>query len=213
MPGSWEQKQPEVLVVILTREIVTSRWAQSYRKLILPNGPDPIFLSGMPFDHARNVGCQRALEHNFKWLFFIDDDVVVPPDAYYKLSSHGHDIISGLYFRRAAPIMPVMQRDTPTGPQYITDVVAPGVVQADLVGAGCLLISSKALKTIPQPWFEWRVDRNDLPPLERTSEDFTFCRNARKSGFNIYVDLGVQCLHIGHGASSFGCNYGPISTQ
>ena len=66
MPGSWEIlnqeiNNPRVLVVTLTRELVTTTWAMAFRNLIIPNGTFT-FVSGMPFDHARNSGCQKLLE-------------------------------------------------------------------------------------------------------------------------------------------------------
>lgn len=211
MPGAWEIKFPEVLVGILTRETVATKWAMAFRNMILPPSGVISFQVGMPFDHARNSVCQRAIAENYKWLMFIDDDVIMPPDTYARLSSHGYDIVTGLYYKRSAPIAPVLLRDTKPSPSYVTDIVAPGVSEVDLCGAGCLLISVKALKTISYPWFEWKVDRYDLPPPDRCSEDFSFCRKAKQSGFKIYVDTSVQCKHIGLGESAFGCTFQPAS--
>jgi hypothetical protein len=209
LSGSWEQ--PEVLVGILTREIVTTKWAMAFRSMMLPPTGNISFQTGMPFDHARNTLCQRALADNYKWLMFIDDDVIMPPDTFARLSSHKHDIVSGLYYRRSLPIAPVLLRDTSPMPTYITDLIAPNVNEIDMCGTGCLLINTRVLRNVPRPWFEWKVDRDDLPPNERCSEDYSFCRKVRQYGFKIYVDTSVQCKHIGLGESGFGGSYGPAS--
>lgn len=213
MPGSWEMKPPEVLVGILTREIVTTAWAFSLRNLILPPSANIIPISGMPFDHARNSACEKVLEHNFTWLFFLDDDVIPPSDVFSKLVSRGKDIISGLYFRRAEPIMPVMLRHTSERPQFITDFNLGDVIEADLVGAGCLLIHRRVIEKMKSNWFEWRVDHKHRPDIERTSEDFTFCTMAKEMGFKVYVDTSVRCQHAGIGKSEFPGTYSPLSAQ
>ena len=68
MAGSWEIIQnQQVLVVILTREITSVAWALGFRALQIPGSYT--CLSGMPFDHARNVGCQKLLELGWEWCF------------------------------------------------------------------------------------------------------------------------------------------------
>lgn len=210
MPGAWEIPQLEVLVGILTREIVSTKWAASFRDLQLPPNSSTAFFTGMPFDHARNTACQRALEHNFKWLFFLDDDVVTPPDTIRRLIAHNKDIVSGLYYRRATPIAPVMLRETPSGPSWVQQFSAGEVCEVDLVGAGCLLINTQVFRKLPWPWFDWLLDHYDLPDKERCSEDFAFCRKAKKAGYKIHVDTGIQCQHVGLGQSALGGTFAPV---
>jgi hypothetical protein len=197
MPGAWEQLQGkfEVLVCILTREIVSTKWALSLRNLMLPPNSGIVFLSGMPFGHARNVGAQQAVENNCTWLFFIDDDVAVPPDAYAKLKAHDKAIVSGLYFRRSPPINPVWLNKVNN--EYVFQHSIDGKLHtADLVGAGCLLIKVDVFRQITRPWFEWRVDRDDLDKNDRLSEDFFFCQKAKQFGIEIHIDTSVQCDHV-----------------
>lgn len=214
MPGSWEYPKPNVLVCILTRELVTMAWAIGYRRLAFPENSSDVFMHGMPFDHARSFGCQRALETGHEYLFFLDDDVIPPPDAIYRLIRHNKDIISGLYYRRQLPVYPVMMREVEgKGPQWITDAKLGDMVEADLVGAGCLLIKRKVLEVMNPPWFEWKCDPFRFPKLaltDRCSEDYDFCRKARALGFKLFVDTSVQCSHAGHGCSAPGGAYGPL---
>ena len=217
MPGSWELiNQNRVLCCILTRESASVAWAFGLRNLQIPGAITG--LSGMPFDHARNTGCQKLLELGWEWLFFLDDDVIPPPDAVMRLLNHKKPIVSGLYYRRYEPIVPVMLRDSEYGPQWIREFNAPELIEVDYVGAGCLLIHRDVLNSL-QPlsarcrWFEWRCDRTDLPHLERTSEDFTFCKHARNHGYKIYVDTGIQCRHAGFGESSIGGTFKPLEIK
>jgi len=202
MPGAWEKEGREVLVGILTRDLVSTQWAIGFKALALPPTAGWTTITGMPFDSGRNVCCERVLKNDFKYLMFLDDDVIPPPDAYMKLVKHNVDIVSGLYVRRTEPIAPVMIRYKDGKPEWVTNFVPDSIQEVDLVGAGCLLIHKKVLQAMPPPWFEWKVDRKDLPPMERTSEDFTFCKKAKELGFKILVDTSVKCLHVGLGQSS-----------
>jgi hypothetical protein len=170
--GAWEQENKEVLIGILTREIIHIQWALAFKTLILPSSAGWVTISGMPFDHGRNLCCQRLLENDYQYLLFIDDDVMLPPDAYLKLVNHKADIISGLYMRRTEPICPVMMRIQPNGmPAWVSNFPVGETIEVDYVGAGCLLIHRRVLEKMKKPWFDWCVDREDLPAQYRTSED------------------------------------------
>jgi hypothetical protein len=199
MPGAWEIGFGEVLVATLTREMVSTAWAKSHREMRLPPGNKIIYLSGMPFDHARNAAVQMMLTENFRYLFFVDDDVMIPPDAYAILRSNNLDIVSGLYYRRAEPIMPVaLVKDRNGKREWLSSLRYGDVIPVYMTGAGCLLVRRKVFEIVPPPWFEWMSDRPDVPQEDRTSEDFTFCRKAKDQfGITTYLDTRVQCVHSG----------------
>ena len=219
MPGAWELKQQNsVLVAIIHVDTTTVAWAFGLRNLIIP-GPHPVGLAGMPYDMARNVACRYALEAGVDWIFFLDSDVVVPNDAILRLMAHRQPFISGLYCRRSPPHgVPVMMR----GGQWVTKWPANQVIEVDVVGAGCLLISRQLLEKCPpqrpgKPWFDWRVDMQGiLPPEDCMSEDFTLCQWLRKQSLaKILVDTSVKCRHIGYGEATYGrfepCNATPVT--
>ena len=146
MPGAWEIKEAnQVSVGILHTDNVTMHWALGLRNLIIPGREDlrlwnPISpVSGMPFDHARNACVAGMLSKPYcTHLFFLDSDVVPPKDAILRLMAHKLPIVSGMYCRRSPPhSLPVMIRN---GTWY-KDFKMGSMVEVDLVGAGCLLIS------------------------------------------------------------------------
>jgi GT2 family glycosyltransferase len=207
MPGSWEYSKPNVLVVVLSgRELVTTAWAEGWRTLRFPERSNRTFMYGMPFDHARSQGCRRMLDTDHEWMFFLDDDVIPPPDTINRLLAYNADIVGGLYYRRQMPPAPVMMRDVEgEGGQWITDYPPGSLVEADLIGSGCMLVKRKVLEIMPPPWFEWKCDPYrwpDLKPYERCSEDYDFCRKARALGFKLYVDTSIQCHHAGLSVAS-----------
>lgn len=214
MPTAWELKEANrVLTVILSVETTSVRWALGLRKLQIP-GPDPVPIGGLPFDHARNVGAQMALDKGCEYVFFLDSDVVPPPDAVLRLINHRRPIISGMYCRRSPPeTVPVMMR----GGQWVTDIPHLGrdpVVEVELVGAGCLLIHRTVLERMARecplapgkPWFYWKSDLAGLvPPGEATSEDYSFCWQARnRMGVPVLVDTSIRCKHLGMAEADLG---------
>jgi hypothetical protein len=204
MAGAWE-RQETALGVILHTDNTTLAWAFGLRALDFPG--HFIGLAGMPFDHARNAGAQRALDMGVDWLFFLDSDVIPPADAVRRLISRRKPIISGIYHRRSPPHgVPVMLK----GGKWIESYPANSIIDVDLVGAGCLLIHTSVLRNLPpqregKHWFDWRVDRVAIdPPGTAMSEDFTFNLHARTvGGYKIFVDTSVVCKHVGFAEAGY----------
>lgn len=209
MVAAWEMED-KVIVCILHTETTSIPWALGLRRLKVP-GPfqDPIPLCGMPYDQGRNTGAMRAIEFGADYLFFLDSDVVPPPDAIARLIAHRKPIISGVYHRRSSPHgWPVMMK----GGNWVRKYPKGKVIEVDVVGAGCLLIETNVLKDMKpidpirgKHWFDWRVDvpkesfvnTGNTPGL---SEDYSFCFHARQTmGIKILVDTSIQCRHLGLG--------------
>ena len=91
--------------------------------------------------------------------------------------------------------------------QWLTDYPQNALIDVDVVGAGCLLLSRGFLESFPpldarrgKHWFDWRVDARDtgtFPPNMCMSEDFTMCAAARQLGIPVLVDTSIQCDHVG----------------
>ena len=202
-----------MLVATLTRELVSIKWAAGFRELRLPPNSATSVYSGMPFDHARNTACENMLANGFEWLFFLDDDVVCPPHTVERLIANQRDIISGLYYRRAEPIVPVaMHIDRDGKAQWVTSWNPPGsTVEVDLVGAGCLLIHRRVLERMKPPWFTWQMGRETESP-RKFSEDFAFCQKAKAEFFKVFLDTSLKCEHVGLGQSQDGGAFVPVKT-
>ena len=203
MTGAWELSQQEsVLCAILHTDNTTVAWAFGLRNLIIPNG-HAVGIAGMPYDHARNTAAQEVLSKGFTWLFFLDSDVIPPRDAIVRLMAHRKPVISGVYSRRSPPeAVPVIIKN---GGWYQGPLNC-GVIEVDLVGAGCLLIHRSVLEKLPplderrgKRWFDWRVDMpHSLPPGRALSEDFAFCVQCKDHGIPVLVDTSIECRHVGY---------------
>ena len=62
----------------------------------------------------RSLLVKKALERDFEWILFYEDDVLPPPDAYMKLNQYMRaedtPVVSGLYYTRSRPSEPLIFR-------------------------------------------------------------------------------------------------------
>ncbi len=215
MAMAWDIKEAnKVFTAILHVETTTIAWAFGFRQLQLPGPVVPY--TGMPYDHARNAAAMNAIESGCEYLFFLDSDVIPPPDAVPRLIARRQLIISGIYARRSPPVSyPVMMRNG----QFVTNYPPNAVIDVDVVGCGCCLIHRSVLEKLPpirpdigKHWFSWQVDQKDfVEPHMATSEDYTFNHWCRKHGIPISVDTSIVCKHIGFSECTPG-NMQPLNT-
>ena len=152
---------------------------------------------GHPLDHVRNSIVQYFLEKTkATHLFFLDDDVLPPPDAILRLLKRKEPIISGLYQERSQRHWPIII-DTPKGRdgklrfffRYPRGAPRNKLLHCDVVPAGCLMIERRVFRSLRSPWFH--TDKKT-----KLGEDVYFSLCARRAGFKVAVDTGVDCLHI-----------------
>lgn len=215
MPGYWEIQRHRVLGGILHVDNVTLAWAFGLKNLHIPG--EFVGVSGMPYDMARNELCKRAIAGGFTHVFHFDSDVIAPPDTIHRLLSHNLPVVSGIYCRRSPPhSLPVMIRNG----SWVTQFPSNSLIEVDWVGAGCLLISTDLLKSLPpqsldKPWFSWDVDKKGTglkPDGECLSEDFSFNNWCKKHGVKTMVDTGIVCRHVGYAEAGLG-TLQPLNSQ
>lgn len=83
------------------------------------------------------LDCKAAIEEKFEWLFLLEHDNVLRPDAFVRLNQYMLDgkepVVSGLYFTKGWPSEPLVYRGRATatsltgdGPQDRVDGVPTG---------------------------------------------------------------------------------------
>jgi hypothetical protein len=55
-----------------------------------------------------------------------------------------------------------------------------------------MLVSTEVFFTLPDPWFYFSYENG-----VRQGEDFNFCKDARKAGFDVWADPTIPIQHIG----------------
>lgn len=148
----------------------------------------------MSIDRMRNQTAKFALEGEFDYLMFVDDDVSIPPDSLTKLLACDADIAAGWTIIRGYPFENMFFRhvngDRNTLENYPTKEFEKGsVVPCDAVGFSCVLIKTSLLRKVPPPWFVTGT---------ANTEDIYFCMKARHlfPDTKIVVDTSIETSHV-----------------
>jgi len=159
--------------------------------------------TAFPPDIARNEIVRAFLDKGDEdYLLFLDADMTFPEDIIRQLVRHEKPVVTGRYHMRKAPYHTVayVKHRTQTGPHAYAPIHwGQGLVEIERGGAGCLLIRrdvALAIRArIGDEWF--RYQRGPDPPHDFTvSEDFWFYEQARRAGFQCFLDWDCECEHL-----------------
>jgi hypothetical protein len=155
----------------------------------------------------------RRVRHDrpeLKFLVMIDDDEAVPWDAPYRLAAWNEPIVSGLICSHEdhrgifANIFVEDEYKIARMPSFNRTQKIPGrgLKECASVGTGLICIRHDVIDGIIEaggkPFMLSEKDRDacfDTGVL-KMGEDTTFCAQAKKLGFQTYVDFGVRGKHF-----------------
>lgn len=159
-------------------------------------------VSGPRIAAARNDLVEHFLSTNAEWLFMVDDDMVFDHDVLPRLlksaDKYQRPIVGGFAYAAGRDgYFSTIWTMKDGYPVRVDDYPAGKLVEVVGTGAACLLVHRRVFEKIlaeheggPWVWFE------ETAVGERTiGEDFTFCLRARKAGFPVYVDTGIEFGH------------------
>ena len=200
MVGFWERNpgHPLLIVAIPFSPItpVTTDWVISLMNLQLPSGSRVQFQRGVPIDVSRNTLVRSAQENKAAYIFFLDADVLAPPDIVLRLMAWKVPIVSGVYWSKKG--YPAVWEPHPSGLGFtpIKHLPQRGLIEVAGISMGASLVDMRVFSCIPDPWFEWGLrDPRKEGEGEGHSEDLAFCAKATQHGFKLYVDPELRCLH------------------
>ena len=162
--------------------------------------------------HARQVMTMEAIRQGAEYIFYVDDDTLIPPLGLYTLynwmEQNPHaGAISGVYTTRETPNEPLIYKEHGDGCAWDFEM-GPGA-NPELIfgaGAGCLLARVSAIKDVMEkleaehgyPVPVW-ADEKDLPNAKGQSvmwgHDIRFCRLLNLAGHPVYVHGQILCGH------------------
>lgn len=97
---------------------------------------------------AQNLIVREAIEKDFEWLFLLEHDVILPPDALLRFNQYMREeqvpVVSGLYYTRSGVSEPILYRGR--GNSFYADWKLGDKVWVDGVPTGCLLIHCGILR-------------------------------------------------------------------
>ena len=147
-------------------------------------------------DQARNDAIRKVLKSGFRpdYFLFLDADHLPDRTMLQHLVHADKDIVSALYFSRVPPYYPVVRNINEAGLFYIPTELEPNaLIPVDSAGAGSLLVKSKVILKMGDPWFKV-VEDEDKGLI---GEDLFFFLKAKEHGFQPYVDTSCVCKHWG----------------
>jgi len=209
---------------------VDPRWALSLPTL---RGPDCMSMSwiismyppkdssinGSDRAHKREEIAEKALEIKAPYLFFLDDDTLIPPFAIRKLyhelaNSPNAKVCGGIYCTKTVDPAPMVYKELGSGPFWQWKVGE--VFKCGGIGTGAMLIKTDVFEHLSKPWFwegdkikdiEWGILPNgqEVPKLyDLYTEDLYFCEKVTKAGFDILAHGGVIGIHVGQDGVLYG---------
>jgi hypothetical protein len=184
---------PRVSIAVPSGDMVHADFAMAYAQLCLASAGLPLQLTTVKSSivaQARNNGVELAQKFNADYIFFLDSDMVFPPNALFRLLLHGRDIVGATYTKRVAPfgILGTKVAEQPA-------VLTGELLEMQRIPTGCLLIRMSVFDKLAKPYFRFDVDANG----SIVGEDYVFCDKAREAGFRIWCDaaLSREMGHIG----------------
>ena len=195
----------KTLIAVPCMDTVPTPFAQSL--LFLQKGEDtyPVFQQNSLIYDSRNLLSLYAIENQYDFVLWIDSDMVFPTDALMRLrqtlEDNHADMVTGLYFKRRTPSVPVVydeleeptiENGTPV--RHIHEFTAyprDDVTRVRGCGFGFCLTTTKLLKHV------WDDFGPAFTPYPWAGEDISFCHRVNKLGYPILLDSRVKCGHIG----------------
>lgn len=163
--------------------------------------PDaPLYALASVFNTERVTG-RRA-----DWIMWLDDDVSVPPDVFYKLRQAAdpkeRPFVAAVGFDRLHPYWPAVW-ETINGKlvrwEYPPD---KGVYQVRGTGLVCALMHRSLFDRLPQPWFAISpcvlTDPNGNKDIKRGIKPDSWLTSVMSdAGIPVYVECSVTTTHFG----------------
>ncbi len=157
-----------------------------------------------PIAEARNWFAENAINHAAKYMFFWDEDVLVPAHALRELMYVADNwknvaVVGGIYCLKSERPEPLVFKGTGTGPYW--DWKVGEVFEATAVGMGCTLIRTEVFKDLEPPWFKTVDDLtphlDNIPSGEMWTEDLYFCRKVTDTKkWKIIAHGGLVMPHV-----------------
>jgi hypothetical protein len=132
-------------------------------------------------------------------LLWIDSDIIFTINDFKKLISHQRQIIGGFYSITDGNKYPIVKewnedyfRQHGTF-KFLTpnDIQSDELIEVIYAGMGFMMVKSGVFEELKYPWFYHEPIRIGTI-VEMPSEDLSFCLNARKAGFQIWVDPTIR---------------------
>lgn len=174
-------------------EMMKAKTAHAIGCLLLDNPSiiiDFLLIQSCDIASSRMWLAHQALEKGATHLFFVDSDMLFPPDTLKKLLAHDKGIVGVEYNKRKFPL------ETVTSYLPYVEKSESEPFKVNIAGTGALLIKTDVFKNpkVDKNWFSFGRNAEGKNVI---GEDGWFCLNARNAGYDVWVDPTIKVLHLG----------------
>ena len=197
----------KTLIAIPCMDMVQTSFMKSVLGLIRTGETTVSFLTSSLIYDSRNNLAKQAITEGYDRVLWLDSDMVFAPDLLLRLSAdmdEGREFVSGLYFKRKPPFMPVLYKElkythNPEKGEVKVDIEAyedypkNEIFKVAACGFGGVMMSADLINRIGNAF--------GLPfsPAIGLGEDLSFCMRAAQIGAEIFCDSRVKLGHVGLG--------------
>lgn len=172
----------------LQRSVVTGNYVPAQRELIM----------------------RDAIDGNYDYLFFVDDDIILPPEALELLVATAEAdpataVVGGLYYSRDSlkPIAVADWDSSGTASAHVPAFTSTSTDIVDGIGFGCALLRIAAARKLTAPYFPAHVYIESGARRARLcDEDYLYCERVRHAGNTVRLDARVRCGHYDRASNS-----------
>jgi hypothetical protein len=138
-------------------------------------------------------------EFTYDKILWIDSDIEWTTEDLERIWKSELDIVSGLYQTHPNGTVAVNFPDEagrPTKVNKVEFLLHDDPVEVGGVGFGFVAMKCGVFESIKRPWFLIRrIKWDDVDFYTNVGEDYSWCANAQKAGYKIWVDPTVKVLH------------------
>lgn len=138
---------------------------------------------------GRYLGIQQAKDMGADKVLFIDSDQTFQHDALERLLNTKKKIVGAASLTRVEPVTYTCKDSAGFRIDFSN---RKGLQQVHTNGFPLTLIDMEVFKKIPEPYFDVSFKDGKF-----TGEDESFCLEARKAGYKIWIDADVKVGHLG----------------
>ena len=156
-----------------------------------------LFNNGTILSEQRTELAKLAMIDGADWTVWFDADMRFPKDTIERLLVHQKPIVAAGYPTRKPPAIEPTQYKDDENTRVYTTADSTGLEPIASTGFGCVAVHRSVFEAMPPPWFH--IPWSDEEQKFMCGEDIYFCRKARESGFEIFLDhdLSKEIAHIG----------------
>lgn len=146
---------------------------------------------------TKELGAGKFTYNKVVW---IDSDISWNIDTLQRLLESDLDIIGAVMPVNSSGLLGAMKLSENGVPKTLTwtDIMLDGdPIEVDGISFGMLAIKNGVFEKMSRPWFA--IKQTPLPDVDfdiNYGEDYSFCVNAKNSGFQIWLDPLAKVSHV-----------------